>query len=783
MSEVDIPFVGREDLLDKIQSSIEINQLLSNSIIIRGQSGYGKTTLLRKAIYKYINDTDYTVLYLNLNSDILSCSSFFEILLFTVWNPVGPNTDRMLRIEDKQSFQSFLTRRTWRKEAAKKFYQTIIKSISSIPEYGSFVSTFLKEINIKKPINNTSIDMADHITKYFKFLSKTKRIIIAIDNYQFLQQNLKVLFESCLDRIEKKLTFISIYRENGQAIPSPVCYKGSFTDVFLPKFLKDDIKKIFEEIYVNSKLPIQDIVDDCYLKTDGNLKEVELYIKENHLNIKQGLISIKATRSLKQVLSLMSDLQKYLLLISAMFPAGLKIEYVSKILNNVMLLRDQDLLISEIQKLVTLGYLVVNSSTHDLLKPAHERITLSLSDVADEDSFLEFYESMKNSLEQLIEIKRHDKDYVYILHCVIGLYRSEQLLSKMSYLIELINIEYNQCAYYYISNIYKQIKQIAENLPDICIREMLDSFQKTSEFSLGLELLHKLKSKVPSIYNKYKLFEVKYLTQLYNFDAALQELGEATSNEELLYKLNILQHMGRDSEAQLEVIKLVNSEIKDKWYYVILRNTAHYFSYEQANKNLHITLKYFQTSGTHFEEATVYNNLGVIDLWNGNYSNARNNLNKASEIHLRIQSNEIFEVYCNLGVLEYMEGNILSALDFTKKAQESVPQSLSLDHIILRINEFIFRCALKEISLKEAYDHFKSLYFSNLINKDPWVKFQVVYNLYQLELALELPCTELPNEYYLQKNTIIKYTCFEILTTMYHNNLSISLCLSPNWRY
>lgn len=91
------------------------------------------------------------------------------------------------------------------------------------------------------------------------------------------------------------------------------------------------------------------------------------------------------------------------------------------------------------------------------------------------------------------------------------------------------------------------------------------------------------------------------MTQLYHFDIALKEVELLPeSNETLMYKLIILEHIGKEAE----ISKLLNSLIQnrnkvlDKWYYIILRNTAHFFLYEQAYHNLQKCLDYFSKCGT-----------------------------------------------------------------------------------------------------------------------------------------------------------------------------------------
>jgi tetratricopeptide (TPR) repeat protein len=216
-----------------------------------------------------------------------------------------------------------------------------------------------------------------------------------------------------------------------------------------------------------------------------------------------------------------------------------------------------------------------------------------------------------------------------------------------------------------------------------------------------------------------------------------------------------------------------------------MRNSAHYFTFEDALCNLENCLDYFKKSGTKFDQATVLNNIGVIHVWNKNYGEARKLLNLSSKLHQSISSNEIFEVYCNLSVLEFLDGKVKESLENANKAIAAVPQSLTLDHIILKMNEIIFKCALGQITVNTAYEEFLVIYNNSIINKDPWVRFQVVYNLCGFEDYLHLSHTEQPNDYYITKYEQNHLTCFEVLSKLKHDSftISVSLSLSPNWRY
>lgn len=279
------------------------------------------------------------------------------------------------------------------------------------------------------------------------------------------------------------------------------------------------------------------------------------------------------------------------------------------------------------------------------------------------------------------------------------------------------------------------------------------------------------------------------MTQLYHFDIALKEVELLPeSNETLMYKLIILEHIGKEAE----ISKLLNSLIQnrnkvlDKWYYIILRNTAHFFSYEQAYHNLQKCLDYFSKCGTVFEQATILNNISVIQIWNGSktYIDAEKTIKKAIKKFYEIGSNEIFESYYNYGTLNYLKGNYQKAIEYFEYALEEVPETLTMDVTLLHINKRICECAInpEKISDLEIYI-LKSLNKSEIL-QDPWVRFQLEYNLKNIEIYNNGKTDVNPSEIFLPNNdrNTTTLTVFDVLN-IHNDYIPICLSLSPNWRY
>lgn len=780
MANISIPYVNRPE--EKENNSIFFNNNSSKTIIVRGDSGTGKTTYIKNKLSSIINSdvrNEYLIVMLNIVDDSVTPTVFFDLLSFLLWNGNIFDSELTININKKDSLSKFVKNKKRHKKFSKALFYSIESTISMIPSYGAMLSSNIEKVH---SINNEyDFDKNEILRKYLKKISKRKKIIIVIDNYQFMIPQIRLSFESMINSIDKNLSLISIFRvENTANIQYPICFTNNRLIIELCNFSLQKTNEIFCKMYGESSF-VSEVAKDCFNTTQGNLKEIELFIRKNNNAILNKSLHIGSTNTLKNDLKQLPDLQRYIVLLSTLFPSGIKLEYLYTFINQ-MYITDKPSLEIQLNKLLTLGYVIINSKNHNLLKPSHDRIGIKFDRSISDEEFVELYKSVEKTLEELIAQKTYKQDYTYLLHCLIGVSSFSDLQRNINYLVELIVYEYNNCAYYYIVDILSKEKEIINYLPETSIFQILDSCQKSSEFSLGLEFYNTIKNN-SNYKNDYTLFAVKYLTQTYDFEQALSLLnGISVTNESTLYKLNILQHQGKDSIAKTIINDVLTiNPLKDKWYYIILRNSAHYFSYKKAEENLNSCLKFFEKSGSTFEIATVYNNLSVIHIWNGKttYSKARANIKKSIAKHLSISSNEIFEPYWNNSVLLFCEKNYSDALKYLNLSLDELPHRLELDIVAINLNKWIYEYSLDIIDINELYHNVKSVSHKPIINKDPWIRFMVLYNFHNIEKTLKGFSRIKYDDYYLNKQK--NFTGFEVFESV--KNIPIALSLSPNWRY
>ncbi len=769
-----LQFIEREEVshLIKVLSSSKYEG--STYFKLSGETGCGKTELLKKAVERIVK-SDMLFIYIDITSDEFQATSFFQTLLETVYMPLNHQYNTVTNIPESLALSKYIRKIFKTHTAFEKVFNIASISAAAIPTAGGPISMIMDKWLQEKI---TSID--NLLLVYFKHVIKKARINLIIDNYQFLPDSIKKTFEIEINQLNYGFTYFVIERTIGSSDR-----QQSFCTAFHHDFC--DLKYISYEHY-EQLIKKQDIVIRADQKkkiwdiTKGNLKDIDIILNEVRINpgydITDNDIAIQN----------LNTIQRSILLITALFPAGMKEEFVIQFIRNILSEPENEKIQRAIVNLIDLGYIYINSSSHDTIKPTHETVINHVKESVDIQDFAIFCSQLSDSIEELAESCHGTKDYSYLLHCWVGINSSENLKKKTSVVQELISIKYKENAYYYIDTIATSIADVIVYLPEKTIEKILISFQRVSDFKNGINILNRFRQADYRLYNKFRIFYVKFLIQTYDFEEALEELKNIPdSSLKLLCQTNALQHLGRDSEVEDLLQNKLATYSPDENYYIILRNTAHYYNYNRARNNLLLALDYFsKNKHTAFTIATIQNNLAVINIWKGNYEEANDYLNPAIKTLKQIFSNEIFEPYCNKSILHLMQEEYDIAYKYASLALDNCPRTLMLDVVMLNIHLIIIKLCQQQLTVEKALYELEQLSNQYMLIEDPWYEFQLLYNRKQLETVIQHDEVSLAD---ISERYVTEYhngkTKFYILKTFHIQNFEIKLCLglSPNWRY
>ena len=107
-----------------------------------------------------------------------------------------------------------------------------------------------------------------------------------------------------------------------------------------------------------------------------------------------------------------------------------------------------------------------------------------------------------------------------------------------------------------------------------------------------------------------------------------------------------------------------------------------------------------------------------------------------------------------------------------------------MDVTLLNVNKKICECAIDPEKISDLEKYLLHSLNKSGILQDPWVRFQLEYNLYNIEIYNYGKTDMNPSVDFLpsNRNDITDLTVFDVLH-IYDNFIPVCLSLSPNWRY
>lgn len=784
INEYAIEFYGRKKEIDQLLSTL--NAGIKQNYFLHGKSGTGKTKLISKVIEKYHKDNpDVPIIYFdsllgydNENSNIFP--EYFSISKLLIASEFD-YTD-MTCLKREHTLEFFLKKNDIHKRIINLTVNALKAALGFIP-HGSTINSVIDNISPAYQANKLGYNysfvniLKSYIEKVFSDLTP----IVIIDNIQELHEyELMVLAEI----FSSKAINIQIYREKAnQTLIDYDISKSSYCSnniqiLEISTFNKSDIHNILSlniaEFSKNTTEYKKKIVEDCMNITGGLPIDVARYVVKYKKNRSLSLSNFNEERVSLDLIA------KQLLFIMSQFKSGLKNVYVYEIFHDFL---SQNISVElAIDELIERGMIDVNKYQSGLIAPSHESVLRISEDILineDNEAIFDIIPHINYILIKNATIE--NEEFLFLVKSLLSLNKLEQLRKEMYLIYRYLRVldEFNyfsEIVRFYKENIEfdGQEDYLFEFLPLNTTKIILNAFQKTGEFTLGLTLIKKLSRNDMTI-----TYNAKYLIQLYKYDEALKLLDQnLDSFENYTLKVNILQHLRRDYEVKSLIENIHSSNHKDEFYYLLLRNTGHLFNPELSISNITKCISYFPQNS--FYQGTAYNNLGIQKLRSKRYHEALSIFNKAENIFIQLNSNEIYQVYFNKSVYYLLISDITKAVEYLKSGFKSVPKTLIYD-INKFICNFIYAKYLQDNNLSLLNHRLKSYY--NRIKKstipDKWLYFQAAYNLISTSKALGL---EVPHEY-LEIITNFKSLSINYGQTISFNGFDYILAISPHWRF
>ncbi len=781
--------------LDRTEEAEIINYVSEHNdkahISAFGLSGTGKTEIITSSI-KLLHKGDlfnhYTVLHYDASQIPEECTSdiFYNILIYKLLQKATSNDRNLTYVTKDNTFLSFLEKSTYKDEVKDNIKKTLIYSLSLLPTVGPLIYNLLN-VSGESAVKDYQTNQYFFV-EYLDYLGKNSGLIIFIDNIQYLLPNVISEFYELIRKLDSRILLFTSYTLNSDMkITKKFIDAHKLNNSSLALIVENITREMFNDICQQNLsekeyVDIQSRLEEFYnFVQNGNMREIDELI----FQIKQnGVASITETPILQGVKSL-DSIKKDIVDLASLFPEGIKLSFIKKIVQYNQGCTETQLHQS-ISNLCQMKYILIGEN--DTLQIEHEKISqaskINLEISEEEERFVKLIHSCKKTFMDILYEPVDDGDFVF---CVNGLMEFEQQFNSLKYLgvIEkYIDILYKNFQYFQICQLYRNLShrvndgnKIAFLFPLHSIIQILDSFQKNSSFTEGLEISYQL-----SLCYNMELYTAKFLLQSYHYQQAIDTIRNRLLNyESWSIYLNALQHLRQDDVVKEKMEYLLENPnlFPDiEYYYIILRNSGHLFEFDMAISNVKQSMEYFQKLQNIFVVSTCLNNIGILYLYQNqsteNISMARKYFKQAREIMSQIKSNEEYQSIINIGVTYLCQNNPELALEYFESAQSIMPESLSFDIIKLKCNILVCKYLINVQTISTIRKELLDLCSQAEELPDPWIRLLCEYNLYILRN------NGIPD--YLYKNYPGNINIYGLILKN-SNTEKFMLGVSPHWRY
>ena len=248
----------------------------------------------------------------------------------------------------------------------------------------------------------------------------------------------------------------------------------------------------------------------------GNMKEIDEFIFQVNLN---GIDEVNDTPTIHGI-QILDDIKKDIIDLLALFPEGIKISFVERVLEYNQKCTS-NIFKQSIATLSKMNYILINEN--DMLRITHSKYAkasrFNIEVSIEEERFTELISSCEHVFTQMAYEECEDSEFVFCVDTLVELKKHTELIKHLGILDKYINLLYSKYRYSQICMLYKYLTdstfsntELALLFPLRSIIQLLDSMQKTSNFETGLRISNGLSN----AYN-LKLFEAKFLLQSYHY--------------------------------------------------------------------------------------------------------------------------------------------------------------------------------------------------------------------------------------------------------------------------
>ncbi|WP_415717027.1 hypothetical protein [Maridesulfovibrio sp.] len=669
---IDIPFVSRaeessvfDSFLDGIAKERDVK-----SILIKGDSGTGKSFFVKHRLHDYLTkNPKIFCLYFDIANDEFQSSRLFTALINTSMLERNPESNYPVNIPKEKSFSAFSDSVIKRQEIGWKLLKSITYAFSTVTGFSEEIKEGIQIVD-----ESSSKVGPDPLRLYLDWVSRHGPVVVAIDNYQFLNENTRNALELIITNIKHSLRYIVIDRTKdgfSQITPPFQLINRDDSHITLAKFTQDETYNLVSKVITAEENILKKISNDIFVKTAGLPKDIEFCLKSYLLKIKDGHGDVDISGLLSTIDRLPLMHQQFLL-IASYLDGGISDKIARNIVRKASSIADDEIINQILDDLLHLEYLKYNTDRRDRLRAGHERIITTMQELSCSEKHSENQEELRqiiiDELDSEIKGDSFEGDKPYLMHCMLGLFSVTELQKRVRDIARLILAQYRKENFSYINQIAIDLLEVLPMVPVEAIDQILDSLQKTSEFDLGFKVIDFLEQGEVPYSDKLNLYKFKFYVQLYQYSPAeIIARNLEPSPWTTVYKTNMLLALDRYDEAR-NLIYETDMFIDQEANAVLMRNCIVLHSPNKALNDLNKSYRFFEAKDSDFRLATVETNMALVHLCTKSLGEAGRQLDKAITHMQAVGSKEIFQPYLNYGIRFVLGNEYQLALDYFEKS-------------------------------------------------------------------------------------------------------------------
>jgi len=783
------PMLGRDSNLREGLAYLqpETPKAESRLLIVRGQSGIGKSFFVKELLCRFASAAPECIaLYIDVDESEFESSEFTKRLSVLASYPSIATRANPSHVPADASLAKYLRPLPFGMKLLHWAYTGAKESAKLIPYAGKGVSAFMPGDLPQSRERESAV--GGKIWDYLVAEAAHRPVLLIVDNVQFLTESLALEIDSGLSTADKgfRLVLVERLKDQGRSNTPLRCFPLHRLELDLKPLSWAQVSELVRGILGRTDPEIDAIGEAVYRRSEGNPKQIWLQLR----NLRLGSMSPENAAGYDETILSLSRLDKLALQLVTLLMGGLKLDDIVGILRWIVQPLPEEEIRQAIVDLSIIGLLVINGPTKDRIRTEHELVRLAVRRVTTEQEALQLRDQTIAAIRERLD-RAPDTEYERLIDRLMGLLSAEELRLHpdfLSYLIDLVDRQKARENYHYLCSLYSSIcsVEVLRLLPRHSALTFLDAFQKTSQFDKGLAAIESIRTGGRVPIRDLDLFATKYLVQKFDYTDAeqmLKVISEGSDRDVVLF--NILLNLEKDDQARGMIEALGVVMHLDEPQCVMLRNSAHLYEPDAARRLLNRGLDGFKNLGLQFGVATANNNLGLIELWTGNHSEAERLLGLSLGQLEKLSSNEAYQPMSNISVLRALQGDWETAKRMVDSSKATVSRRLFMDELMLTSNELVIGLARGATSIDEVAVKIRELSDRSLQTKDLRFRRAMEWLAVQLEAGANGETENRKGEGFFERCRAIKLCGLEVFHDLpvEDGTVTVLLHLSPHWRY